>query len=87
MMNYYKIISGNFIMGVGIGYGELIITESEYNSILECLKTKPTSTETVGYRLRTDLLWEAYEIEPKQDPEPTEFDKAEAYDILVGEAE
>ena len=69
-MKYYKIISDGYILAIGTGNGGTKITESEYNEILAVIHAKPTRTDTTDYRLREDLTWEAYEIEPPElDPE------------------
>lgn len=84
-MRWYKIVIGGYIMGVGTGGGGIEISESEYNEIIDCLQTKPVSIENVGYRLKENLTWESFEIELPD--EPSFEDKAEAYDILIGESE
>ena len=86
-VRFYKTISGGYILAIGTGIGGDEITEAEYNEIVSIILNKPTHTDTTDYRLREDLTWEPYEIEPVPDPEPTIEDKAEAYDILVGGAE
>ena len=86
-MRYNKQIFNGFIVAVGSFNGGEEISEAEYNAILEVVRNKPTATKTTDYRLREDLTWEEYEVEPTPAPEPTDADKAEAYDILVGGAE
>lgn len=82
-MRCYKSVSDGYIISVGTGAGNTEITEQEYNQILGVIQNKPAATETTDYRLKTDLTWEAYAVEP-QPYEPTDTDKAEAYDILMG---
>ena len=83
-MRFYKNINGNYITAVGTGCGGTEITESEYNSILAVIRTKPSRTDTTDYHLTTDLTWEAFEREPEV---PTdEIDAEEALDILIGGA-
>ena len=84
-MRYYKLIDASFIRAIGTGNGGTEITEDEYNTILAAIHSKPAATETTDYRLREDLTWEAYEIEPP-DPDP-EIDEAELLNILMGGAE
>lgn len=84
-MRYYKIISDGYITAIGTGNGGTEITEAEYNEILAVIRTKPSDTETIGYRLKSDLTWEQYEKE-LPDPDP-EIDDAELLDILMGGAE
>ncbi len=81
-MRYFKAISDGYIMTVGPGNGGEEITEAEYNTILEIIQSKPAVTETTDYRLREDLTWEEYPIDPP-DPDP-EIDDAEVYEILFG---
>lgn len=83
-MVYYKQLSDNYILAIGTGPGGTEITETEYNSILSVIQSRPTS-ETQGYRLRADLTWEAYDLPP--DPEPSDDDEIsdeEAFNILIG---
>jgi len=86
-MRYNKQIFNGFIVAVGSFNGGEEISEAEYNTILEVVRNKPTATETTDYRLREDLTWEAYEVEPPEPSEPSVEDKAEAYDILMGVSE
>lgn len=83
-MRFCKYVSGGYIIGIGTGNGGTEITETEYSEILAAVRNKPAATETTDYRLRTDLTWEEYAVEP-QPYEPTAEDKAESYDILMGE--
>lgn len=85
-MRYYKKLDGEYIELVGKGLGGVEVSESEYSQILAVIATKPSRTDTTDYRLKSDLTWEQYQIEPEPD-EPTIEDKAEAYDILMGVSE
>ena len=83
-MRYYKQLSDNYILAIGTGPGGTEITKTEYNSILSVIQSRPTS-ETQGYRLRTDLTLEAYDLPPE--PEPSDEDEIsdeEAFNILIG---
>lgn len=84
-MKYYKQVINGFILSIGTGSGFTEITETEYNEILSVIHAKPPATETTDYRLREDLTWEAYEIEPP-DPDP-EINDSELLDILMGVTE
>ena len=81
-MKFYKQIENGYIYTIGIGSGFIEISESEYNEILEVIQNKPKATETTDYRLREDLTWEEYEIDPP-DPDP-ELDDSETLEILLG---
>ena len=81
-MKYYKIVDDNYILAIGTGNGGTEITEAEYNKILSVIQTRPQSTETTDYRLKTNLTWEPYDIEPE--PEEDEIDESEALEILLG---
>ena len=83
-MRYYKQISDNYILTIGTGSGFDEITEDEYSKINTAIASKPSPTDTTDYRLREDLTWEAYEVDPPA-PDP-EIDKAEAFDIFFGGA-
>ena len=82
LYRYYKQILNGYILCVGKNIGGEEITESEYNEILQVIGNKPQKTDTADYRLKEDLTWEEYEVEPPdQDPE---LDDSEALDILLG---
>lgn len=85
-MNYYKYIDNGYIVCIGTGGMGEEISEAEYNELKAVIDAKPSRWETTDYRLREDLTWEEYEVEPLEEPEPTAEDKAEAYDILMGGA-
>ena len=81
-MKYYKIIESGYIVAVGTNTGGEEITEAEYNEIMAVIQNKPADTETIKYRLKTDLTWEQYEVDP---PVPSEdVDDSEALEILLG---
>lgn len=84
-MRCYKQTDAEYILSIGTGNGGTEITESEYNEILSVIRNKPAATETTDYRLREDLTWEEYTVDPP-DPDP-EIEDAEVYDILFGGAE
>jgi hypothetical protein len=81
-MRYYKVIVNEYILAVGTGNGGEEISETEYNKILSVIQNRPTQ-DGYGYRLKTDLTWEQYELPVEEDPELTE---EEALDILLGGA-
>lgn len=83
-MRYYKKTIDGCIVAVGTGNVGEEITETEYNSILSVIHSRPVS-DTQGYRLRADLTWEAYDLPPA--PEPSnddEISNEEALNILLG---
>lgn len=83
-MRYYMLISGGYILGIGTGNGGTEITESEYHNIMTAIQNRPKETDTMAYRLKEDLTWESYEVEPL--PEPEDIDDSEALEILLGGA-
>ena len=82
-MRFYKVINGEYITEIGTGLNGEEITESEYNEILTLIQNKPPRTETTDYRLKTDLIWEPYEVEPEPDIPSAE----ELLEIILGGAE
>ena len=83
-MRYYKQIIDNYLTSIGTGPGNIEITEAEYNQIISIIQNRPQS-EGKGYRLKTDLTWEAYDLPPE--PEPSDEDEIsdeEAFNILIG---
>ena len=68
MVRHFKQLSDNYITAIGTGYGGEEITEAEYNTILAAIQSRPTAAGK-GYRLKTDISWEEYDLPPQ--PEPT----------------
>ena len=65
-MRYFAEIEDGCYLCIGRGGGEgegEEITETEYNAIRAVINDAPEETETVGYRLKTDLTWEPFEKE------------------------
>lgn len=84
-MRHYKQIVDGYITAIGTGDGYDEITEADFSKIRDIIHNKPPRTETTDYRLREDLTWEEYPIDPP-DPDP-DIDDAELLDILMGGAE
>lgn len=84
-MTYFKETNGGYILAIGTDTGGEEITAAEYDELLGIIRSKPARTETTDYRLKEDLTWEPYEVEPP-DPDP-ELDGDEALEILLGGAE
>lgn len=85
-MRYYKQTANNCIIAIGTGAGGTEITEAEYTEIRSIIQNRPTA-EGKGYRLKTDLTWEEYDLPPV--PEPSDDDEIstdEALNILLGGA-
>lgn len=79
---FYKLVEDGYIVCIGTGGMGEEITEAEYSEIMTAIASKPQRTETTDYRLKTDLTWEQYEVDP---PEPSdEIDDSEALEILLG---
>lgn len=83
-MRYFKLVNDGYILFIGKGNCGTEITESEYNEIMSVIQNHPQETETIAYRLKDDLTWEPYEMEPI--PESDEVDDSEALEILLGGA-
>ena len=85
-MRYYKNISDNYILAIGTGYGGEKISEQKYNEIMSVIRSCPNE-KGKGYRLKTDMTWEEYDLPPM--PEPSDDDEIstdEALNILLGGA-
>lgn len=85
-MRYNKQTSNNYIIAIGTGAGGTEITKAEYDEIMAIIQNRPAA-EGKGYRLKTDLTWEEYDLPPV--PEPSDDDElsdAEALNILLGGA-
>lgn len=81
-MAYYKIINGEYIIGIGTGSGEVEITREEYETILSVIRSCPAAEPGYVYKLRTDLTWEQVEA-PRAEADP-EISDAEAVGIITG---
>ena len=87
-MKYCKNLDGEYISCLSTGFGEVEISEEEYNGILSIIRAAPTAPEGYIYLLRADTLeWELVELPPEPEPEDPELDNAEAFDIIFGEVE
>lgn len=76
----------NHIIAIGTGAGGTEITKVEYDKIMAIIQNRP-SADGKGYRLKTDLTWEAYDLPPE--PEPSDEDElsdTQALNILLGGA-
>lgn len=76
-MRHYKQLSDSYITAVGTGYGGEEITEAEYNEIMSIIQSRPQAVGK-GYRLKTDLTWEEYDLPPQPEPEEPELTAEEA---------
>lgn len=84
-MRFYKQISDNYILSIGTGYGNDEISEQEYNEIMSVIRSCPNE-DGKGYRLRTDLTWEEYDLPPVVLSDDDELSTDEVMDILLGGA-
>lgn len=80
-MRYYKIIDGEYLKAIGTGNGGIEITEAEYNRLLSVIQNRPEPERGYGYRLKTDLTYERYEM---PEAEPEDLTAEEALGIIVG---
>lgn len=86
-MRYFKSLSDGYIYAIGTGSGGIEITEAEYNEIMEIIQNRPIA-EGKGYRLKTDLTWEAYDLPPEPElSDEDEISADEALNILLGGAQ
>lgn len=85
-MHKYMIVADGIILCIGIGTAGQLITDEQYNQILGLIRNKPVETDTIGYRLKTDLTWEQY-TKPTPEPYIEEPDAEEILNILTGEQE
>lgn len=60
--SYYKIMSDDYIIAIGINTGGEKITKKEYEQIAKLINTQYATKSDKWCRLRKDLTWE--EIEP-----------------------
>lgn len=84
MVRYYKQTSDNYIIAIGTGAGGTEVTKVEYDEIMAIIQNRP-SADGKGYRLKSDLTWEVYDLPPE--PEPSDEDElsdAEALNVILG---
>ena len=84
MVRYYKQTSDNYISAIGTGAGGTEVTKVEYDEIMAIIQNRP-SADGKGYRLKSDLTWEEYDLPPE--PEPSDEDElsdAEALNVILG---
>lgn len=79
------LIENGYILAIGEGFPGVQITDEEVSAIMNAIKIKPPATEDADFRLREDLIWEEFPIDPP-DPDP-EINESELLDILMGGAE
>lgn len=85
-MRYYKQLSENYILAIGTGPGNTEISESEYNEIMSLIQNRPQA-DGKGYRLKTDLTWEEYDLPPVPElSDEDELSSDEALNIILGGA-
>lgn len=68
-MKYTKYIVDGYILAVGNGGMGIEISEEEYEHIMTVIHNKPTPTESMDYRLTTELTWEPFEIYDEESEE------------------
>lgn len=83
-MRYYKIEDSEYLLAVGTGNGGEEITEAEYNNIVDMIRSSPTAPEGYGYRLKSDLTWELYELPVTAEETDPDLTAEEALGIIVG---
>lgn len=84
-MRFYKSQSKSYINSIGINCGGTEIMETEYNEIASIIQSCPNENGK-GYRLRTDLTWEEYDLPPVVLSDDDELSTDEVMDILLGGA-
>ncbi len=85
-MRYYKSYDESYIATIGTGFGGTEITKTEYDEIMAVIQSRPNG-EGKGYRLRTDLTWEEYDLPPAIVSDADELSTDEAMAILLGGAQ
>ena len=81
---YFKKLQNNYILAIGTGAGGTEITKAEYDEIMAIIQNRPAAGGK-GYRLKTDLTWEEYDLPPE--PEPSDEDElsdTEALNVIMG---
>lgn len=79
-MRFTKIIVGGYILGLAVADKGIEITEQEYSELTDIFHAMPVK-DGYAYRLREDLTWEEYPVEPEPVDELT---AADALAIILG---
>ena len=83
-MRYYKQIEDNCIISININGGGDEVNVDEYYNILSIIRNRP-QTEGKGYKLKTDLTWEEYDLPSTSEPsDEDELSDTEALNIILG---
>lgn len=61
-MRFYKVVSDQYLLSIGVGMAGEEITEIEYTNILTAIQNKPTPPDGFDYRLTNSLEWDLYEL-------------------------
>lgn len=64
MTGYFKIVSDEFILGVGTGNGGTQISQAEYQTISELIQERPFAPSGYTYMLTEALEWQLVELPP-----------------------
>ena len=59
---YIKTIEDGYIAGIATNACGTEITREEYETLMAIIHNVPAAPEGFGYRLTTELEWEAYEL-------------------------
>lgn len=57
-MTYYKNIENGYIVSISTNSGAIAISEAEYNTILDTIKSRPIAPSGFDYILKENLTWE-----------------------------
>lgn len=82
-MHYY-IQHGNYIATRRVMPDAKEITESQYNEMLDILRSRPEIPEGYGARLTEGLTWELYPLPPGRDPADEDISADEFYNKFKG---
>ncbi len=74
-MNYYK-YGGNYLKTNDTLPDAEVITETQYQAILEIIRSRPEIPEGYSARLTEELTWELYPLPPEEPEEPGEQNAA-----------
>ena len=84
---FYEIDQDGYVTEFGKGdpkEGSYEISEERYNALAQSFAKCPICEEGFMARLNMNVEWEIVKVEPTEEVDEAE-DKAEAYDILMGE--
>lgn len=83
-MQYFKTIINGNLFSVSTGFGDLEITEGEYNALLDRIQNKPDAPDGYEYRINENGEYVLVELPVVVPDDEDDLTAEEAMEILAG---